>query len=184
MGNVMPAPSDRMMDIRKKYRLKKRELKKLYKIFMSIDKDASDSIDVAEFLSWVHQPKNGFTCGLFKLIDADSDNKLDFAEFVHAIFTFAFFDDHDMRRFCFFIFDKDKSGYIDRDELSSLVECLHVSSDGRRGEHMKAIEELVWSLDVDRSGTIDMDEFDALCDEFPKLIYPAFAMQQEIKQEI
>ena len=180
MGNVIPAPSDRMNDMRKKYRLKKRELKKLYKIFMSIDKDASDSIDVAEFLSWVHQPKNGFTCGLFDLIDTDSDHKLDFAEFVQAIFTFAFFDDQDMRRFCFFLFDKDKNGTIDRDELSHLMECLHIASDGLKSAHMDQIEQIVWNLDVDRNGAIDMDEFSALCDEFPKLIYPAFQMQREI----
>ena len=89
MGNVLPVPTERMDDVRKKYRLGKKELRKLYNIFMSIDKDASDSIDVSEFLGWVHQPKNGFTCGLFELIDTDSDQKLDFAEFVQAIFTFA-----------------------------------------------------------------------------------------------
>ena len=89
-----------MDDVRKKYRLGKKELRKLYNIFMSIDKDASDSIDVSEFLGWVHQPKNGFTCGLFEIIDTDSDQKLDFAEFVQAIFTFAFFDFKSMNYIC------------------------------------------------------------------------------------
>ena len=31
----------------------------------------------------------------------------------------------DVRKFCFYIFDKDKNGYIEQDELTALIDMLH-----------------------------------------------------------
>jgi Ca2+-binding EF-hand superfamily protein len=32
----------------------------------------------------------------------------------------------DVRKFCYYIFDKDKNGYIEQDELTALIDLLHV----------------------------------------------------------
>ena len=51
---------------------------------------------------------------------ATSPGTLDFSEFVQATATYCMFGPEDVRKFCFYIFDKDKNGY----EEDSLILCI------------------------------------------------------------
>ena len=44
---------------------------------------------------------------------------MSFSEFVQALGTYCMFDTAGVLKFCFYIFDKDKNGSIERDELGA-----------------------------------------------------------------
>ena len=54
------------------------------------------------------------------MCDVDTSAGLDFAEFVTAAMTYCFFGKLEILKFCFYIFDKDKNGFIE-------VRCLSLS---------------------------------------------------------
>ena len=81
------------------------------------------------------------------------------------------FQTADILRFSFFIFDKDKNGFIDKDELDLFVNTLH--SGGVQGNVMHALQ----SLDFNGDGKFDFQEFEALNEKFPTVLYPAFRLQ-------
>jgi len=80
----------------------------------------------------------------------------------------------DVLRFAFFIFDKDKNGYIDKDELELFVRTLHKG--GMQGNIMQALH----NIDFNGDGKFDFMEFNALHEKFPTVLYPAFRLQSQM----
>ena len=70
-----------------------------------------------------------------------------------------------MRKFCFFVFDADKNGVIEDDELNTLVDVLHDSQ--INGNVEKALKK----ADTNGDGNIDFEEFAELDRRFPMLLY-------------
>ena len=93
---------------------------------------------------------------------------------MQGVCTFAMFQTADVLRFSFFIFDKDKNGYIDKDELELFVSTLHTG--GITGN----IEHALHSIDFNGDGKFDFLEFSALHEKFPTVLYPAFRLQQQM----
>ena len=50
---------------------------------------------------------------------------LSFGEFVQSIVTMCLLDKEDILRYCFYVFDSNKNGYIDTDELDEMLDLLH-----------------------------------------------------------
>jgi len=120
------------------------------------------------------EDRNLFGDAIFDLIDTEDTETLEFGEFVMGVCTFALFQVKDVLRFSFFIFDKDKNGYIDKDELELFVTTLHAS--GMQGNIMNSLH----SIDFNGDGKFDFGEFCALHDKFPTVLYPAFRLQQRM----
>ena len=55
---------------------------------------------------------------IFEMCDVDTSAGLDFAEFVMAAMRYCFFGKLEILKFCFYIFDKDKNGFIEARSLS------------------------------------------------------------------
>lgn len=51
--------------------------------------------------------------------------ELTFSEWLHAIATYCLFEEEDILKFCFFILDREKNGYIEKDEMRMLVNMLY-----------------------------------------------------------
>ena len=75
-------------------------------------------------------------------------------------------------QFCFYIFDKDKNGYIEKDELTSLVDLLH-----RQTQYSNTKQALLTAFDEDNDGKMSFKEFEICHAKFPQLLYPAFRLQ-------
>eukprot|EP00939_MAST-03C_sp_MAST-3C-sp1_P003509 g3509.t1 len=69
---------------------------------------------------------------IFELVDVDGSQGLDFSEFVTATMNFCMFGKDEVLKFCYYIFDKDRNGFIEEDELQDLVEVLHQDENTRR----------------------------------------------------
>ncbi|KAH8051026.1 hypothetical protein JL722_11062 [Aureococcus anophagefferens] len=78
-------------------------------------------------------------------------------------------------RFCFYIFDRDKNGYIMREELELMLRVLYhiVPPDEFTGNTRNALDLLEFHDDE----KVDWREFNRFHVLFPALFYPAFRMQ-------
>ena len=172
MGNVViPVPDERMTQTMETFGLEKNQIVTLWKKFQHHDKDGSGTIDVEEFYAMMKEKKSVFGESIFELIDSDNDGVLDFSEFVTATATYIMFGPDDVLRFCFFIFDKDKNGYIEEDELEALVLTLHREANAN-------VLMAMHQLDTNSDGKIDFKEFRQLNRNFPQVLFPAFRMQE------
>lgn len=174
MGNKPPAPDARLQETIELFGLEEKDIGKLWKIFRRYDKDKSGTVDTREFYMLVHEKPSVFADSIFELIDVENEGQLDFSEFVKAIATYCMFGKDDILKFCFYIFDKDKNGYIEEDELHALVQMLHHNA---MNSNLKMSLE---KLDKNKDGRIDFKEFQAMNSMYPQVIFPAFRMQSNM----
>jgi Ca2+-binding EF-hand superfamily protein len=150
-----------------------------WKIFVKFDRDREGTITLETFFNEIiGVERNLFGDAIFDLIDSEDTDVIEFGEFVQAVCTFAMFQVMDILRFSFFIFDKDKNGYIDKDELELFVKTLH--NDGLTGNIISALKSITFNHD----GKFDFAEFANLHDRFPAILYPAFRLQKEMRMKI
>ena len=90
-----------------------------------------------------------FGDAIFDLIDTEDTEKIEFGEFVQAVSTFCMFEPPEVLKFVFYIFDKDKNGYIGQDELGNFIEQLH--QEKIQGNLEKALEYFQRALRIDES---------------------------------
>ncbi|RLN49978.1 hypothetical protein BBJ28_00024730 [Nothophytophthora sp. Chile5] len=100
---------------------------------------------------------------------------LDFSEYVEALGKFCILSKDDILKFCFNVFDTDKNGTIEGEELTHLMEILH--ADDQTSNMKLALQ----SFDFNGDGKIDFGEFQQLNTQFPSLFYPAFRIQQNMR---
>ncbi len=174
MGNKIPVPDDRLQKMIDMLRLNKKELARLWRVFQKYDKDNGGTIDIEEFYKLIEEDRTVFGDSLFELVDIDASGSLDFSEFVQTVGTYCLFGQLDILKFCFFVFDKDKNGYIDSDELHALVEMLHGNNPTSNCKNALS------QFDTNSDGKIDFEEFQALNVKFPMLLFPSFRMQENM----
>jgi Ca2+-binding EF-hand superfamily protein len=175
MGNSVPVGDERIERMTELLNLSKSDIAGFWKVFQKFDREREGVISMDVFFSDICQEKrNLFGDAIFELIDTEDTNTIEFGEFVQGVCTFAMFQVPDVLRFSFFIFDKDKNGYIDKDELELFVSTLHAG--GVAGNIMHALH----SLDFNGDGKFDFMEFSAMHEKFPTVLYPAFRLQQQM----
>ena len=174
MGNKIPVPDERMQKVMDMLKMDKKSLAKLWKVFRKYDQDNGGTIDIEEFYKLIEEERTVFGDSIFELCDIESCGALDFSDFATVLSTYCMFGRTDILKFCFFVFDKDKNGFIEHDELFALVEMLH-------GNQPNANCKLALDkFDTNSDGKIDFDEFKALNAKFPMLLFPAFRIQDSM----
>jgi Ca2+-binding EF-hand superfamily protein len=174
MGQKIPIPDDKMQKQIDLLKMEKKDIAKLWKAFKSYDKDKSGAIDIDEFYKMLGEKRSLFGDTIFELIDIDNNAQLDFSEFMTVVSTYCMFGRVDIRKFCFYIFDKDKNGYIEADELAALIDLLHDNM--LSGNAKSAMEK----FDKNGDGKIDFGEFTTMDQEFPMLLFPAYRLQTKM----
>ena len=177
MGAKVPVPDERMQEMIEKLQLTKKDQQKLWTTFTKFDKDKSGTMDMKEFYQLIGEKQNIFGDSIFELIDVDNSGTLDYSEFVAACGHFCMLGKREILQFCFYIFDKDKNGYIEEDELQALVDVLQgVDS------YSNTKQAMLGAFDADGDGKMDFNEFCALNKKFPQMLHPAFRIQDSIAQ--
>ncbi|KDO30839.1 hypothetical protein SPRG_04740 [Saprolegnia parasitica CBS 223.65] len=155
-----------MLKTIEKLQLTEPDLRKMYKHFCRSDK---------EFFRSVREERTAVGDAVFALIDIDGSGELDFSEYVEALGAFCLLNTQEILKFCFFVFDLDKSGTIEDAELAALLEVLH--ADGGTSNMKEALERFQFSGD----GKIDFREFESLNQQFPTLLYPVYRLQENLR---
>jgi len=176
MGNRFPEPEPELLATIENFGLTKKQLGKLWRVFTTIDTDRSGALEINEWWELIREKPTQFATHIFDLLDTDTTGGLDYSEFVTTAVVFGMFSKKDMIKFCFQVFDTDKSGYIDEEELKTLVKMLHTSG------VVVNIKKALYDYDQDKDGKISYDEFEHMCTIFPKLLFPAYRIQESIRK--
>eukprot|EP00091_Calanus_sinicus_P017097 TRINITY_DN36897_c0_g1_i1.p1 TRINITY_DN36897_c0_g1~~TRINITY_DN36897_c0_g1_i1.p1 ORF type:complete len:111 (-),score=54.26 TRINITY_DN36897_c0_g1_i1:31-363(-) len=99
-------------------------------------------------------PTEGELLALVMEVDINGDGTIDFDEFLGMMKQKAQESDEDSDlREAFQIFDRDRNGYIDRNELKKVVSMLGTMLT------KEEVEDFMKEADVDGNGKLDYDEF-------------------------
>eukprot|EP01029_Cantina_marsupialis_P014617 TRINITY_DN32059_c0_g1_i2.p1 TRINITY_DN32059_c0_g1~~TRINITY_DN32059_c0_g1_i2.p1 ORF type:complete len:304 (-),score=70.47 TRINITY_DN32059_c0_g1_i2:266-1177(-) len=172
MGNTMPTPDDKLLMFQEKLKLSNKDLKKLWGKFCAMDHTKTGSISLDDFFKMMRIPRSVFGDSMFELVECEITSHLDFTAFVAAVGTYCLFSEEDVLRFCFYIFDKDKNGYIEEDELNALLDMLH------KHDPKSNLKVAMEKYDKNGDGRIDFKEFLEMNKRFPQLLFPAFRMKE------
>jgi Ca2+-binding EF-hand superfamily protein len=172
-----PVPDELTQQTIDMLKMDAKDLAKIWQKFSKYDKDKSGTIDIDEFFKMVGEKRSLFAESIFELIDLDSNDTLDFGEFVRTCGTFCMFGRPDIRKFCYYIFDKDKNGYIEQDELTALIDLLHENDLSVNNK------QALMKFDTNGDGKIDFQEFTDMDIAFPKLLYPAYRLQESMMEK-
>ncbi|XP_072770890.1 guanylyl cyclase-activating protein 2-like [Nerophis lumbriciformis] len=103
---------------------------------------------------------------MFRAFDKNGDNTIDFLEFVAALNLVFRGDTEHKLRWSFKVYDKDSNGFVDRDELRSIIDSIHRATKGNKKDsnepHMTvddAVNRIMQAVDTDGDGCINMEEF-------------------------
>ena len=103
-------------------RTQEKDIRVLWHMFKKHDKERRSIIAISDFYDKiVFVPRTIFCDGLFDLIEAADSESIDFGEFVAAVTTYCFFEIPEVLKFCFFVFDRDKKGFITQEEMRLFV---------------------------------------------------------------
>eukprot|EP00750_Incisomonas_marina_P005460 INCI13956.3.p1 GENE.INCI13956.3~~INCI13956.3.p1 ORF type:complete len:434 (+),score=111.99 INCI13956.3:291-1592(+) len=171
-----PVPEEALKEIMDKYRLSDQHMARLYRAFTKADLDRSGAVTIDEFYEMLDEKRTVFGNEIFELLDTDTSGGLDFTEFVNAVCVFGFFGKLQMYQFCFYIFDKDKNGFIAQDELKSLITLLYAKG------VVSNLKAGLYNFDTDKDGVVNFKEFVQMAQQFPQMLHPAFQIQNKLQQ--
>lgn len=157
-----------------------KEVGKLYKRFKLIDVDDSKSIEVAEILVHLHMEKTFFNKRVFGLLDTDASGELNFEEFMVGLWNYCSVEDEHFEHFAFDLYDIDHSGNIDIVEAQFMVKDIY-GEEFEHSVHAKRAYAKLAELDI---SVIDFPTFSAFSNKHKAMLYPAFALQMNLKKYI
>eukprot|EP00985_Skeletonema_marinoi_P009562 scaffold4459_cov103-Skeletonema_marinoi.AAC.3 len=181
-------PGDDLIYTKEFLALKPTELKRMRFIYKKcIDLDKDGKISVEEFASFLREPLSlcSFLRQIFALalgnFDTQSDSNkspiFNLGSTLKAVSVFCMLSSADVLKFIFSCYDIKGYGFIDRAAFFDLLELFHPRhQDDRVHSALKEIE-------LPADGTLQFARFEDISRRFPHLLYPAFRVQEKLRQK-
>ena len=150
------------------------DLSKMWLLFKRWDLAKDGHISINDLFAGVlNEERNMFSDAILEILVIKEEERLNFGEFCLTIITYCLFATQEILKFCFFMFDKDKNGFIHRDEFILFVEMIHSRDTNPVANIISTVEQ----LDVDGDGKFTWAEFKVLHETFPQVLFPCFRLQ-------
>lgn len=131
-------------------------------------------IDIHEFQTALGLTSSDFTSRIFAAFDSDTSSEIDFTEFVCGLSALSGRASlREKAEFCFLVYDIDKSGEIEKQELLQILKfSLSANSAVRLPDEQlaKVIEATFAQMDTNKDGGISLDEFAQAAEKNPAIL--------------
>lgn len=177
--NLAPTSDARIRRAMQTFDLTKQDMLVFWNVWNKHDVRRRGMISMSAFYeNVVHEPRTLFGDALFDLIECIDADTLDFGEFVAGICTYCFFEIPEILKFCFYVFDRDKNGFVPATEFRLLIDALH-------NHNLNA--NAVFALDNmkhRRAGKLYFKDLAKMHELFPSVLFPAFRLQNAMMNAI
>ena len=115
---------------------------------------------------------------MFELLDINHAGTITFGEFIQCIVVMCLFEKDEVMKFCFYVFDKDKNGYVEKAELDTMLHVFHHVGAGEKlkGNPKKARG----TLKLPDDAKVEFQEVEKIAEKFPSLWYPSLRIQNNM----
>lgn len=150
------------------------QVKKSFDTFLEADKAQLGVVDLPGFCDLLEVDTGPVVERLFQLYDPEKTGKIDFRQFIVALLNFTTAPKEDRIRFTFDVFDINKDGFINKEELTLALKSNHLSSSTK--EVVRKVETMLAQAVGGSDGMMSFEEFVRICGKFPNLIHPSYGM--------
>ncbi len=175
---VVPEADAKLQFLLKHFHISKNDVNKFWKIFQKLDKSKIGVVSLDYIFNSIEMQRNIVTDGILEILDIQHEGEINFGDFISMVITFCFFEVNDIVRFCFYLFDQDKTGFFMVDDLKVLMNSLHnvIAPDKVKGN-----QKLSWKMmEFREDNKIEFSEFAELNKKFPQVFMPVFRLQQQM----
>ena len=154
--------SQLLSDIEATSNFNSKEIQRLKKRFMKLDRDGSGSIDKDEFLQIPQIANNPLALRLIAIFDEDGGGTVDFQEFVAGLSAFSNQGSREEKlRFAFKVYDMDRDGLISNGELFLVLKMM-VGNNLKDQQLQQIVDKTIMEADTNGDGKLDFEEFQAM----------------------
>jgi Ca2+-binding EF-hand superfamily protein len=82
-------------------------------------------IDIEDYYEAIEEQRSIYGDGIFELLDITHAGNIGFGEFIQSIVVMCLFEYEEIMKYCFYVFDKDKNGYVEKAELDTILNVFH-----------------------------------------------------------
>lgn len=140
------------------------EVDELREVFACFDRDSSGAVTTAELAHMLKSINKNYTeeqlKNIIRKFDVNGDGQIDFDEFLTIMKRHEVKDGDELKQ-AFDVFDKDGDGSISANELEMVMRALGEPID------RQTLDLMIESVDSDRNGSIDIQEFKRMMNERP-----------------
>jgi Ca2+-binding EF-hand superfamily protein len=174
----VPAPDLRVKRAMALSKMDMKDVGHFWKKFRKLDKEMRGNIDIEDFYSSIEERRSIYGDGVFELLDINHAGTITFGEFIQCIIVMCLFEKDEIMKFCFYVFDKDKNGYVEKAELDTMLHVFHHIDAGEKlkGNPKKARN----SLKIGDDGKVEFAEVCQIAEKYPSLWYPALRIQNNM----
>jgi Ca2+-binding EF-hand superfamily protein len=177
---VVPEADAKLTFLLKHFHMSKNDVNKFWKLFQSLDKAKTGLINLEQMWKSIEMQRNIVTDGILEILEIQHDGEINFGDFISMVITFCMFEVNDIVRFCFYLFDQDKTGFFLVDDLKTLMNSLH---NVQAPNKVKGNQKQSWKLmEFREDNKIEFHDYAMLTKRFPQVFAPVFRLQQEMKR--
>jgi Ca2+-binding EF-hand superfamily protein len=185
MGNkaISPDGNARLKRLVKTFLLSSSDINKLNKAFNKVDNTRTGKVTLAEIFK-------GYEIENWKMIgealatlndielDYDEPECIDFCDFASILLTFCCFEPPEVLRLCMYCYDPEKNGYIEVDDLKSIMNNLHGI---QPPDTVIGNEKGSWAkLEFPQNGKIEFTDIVEIHGKAPLILKPVFRLQTKM----
>lgn len=153
-------------------KIKPSQIRKIYQRFQEIDVDKSGCIEYDEFLMALDIDDNKTSRQMFRVFDMDDSQSIELKEFIVVLSRYTTAAKSEKLKFAFMMFDEDGSGFIEKNELITMLRASFVV-EGYSDQQLEEKANMVFEfLGMEPDGQISYEDFLKLSSAKNGLIYP------------